>query len=390
MSLPVDAAFAPDLSALLAPLPGDDPTGDSLRYAPAYAQIRDARFEEDQNLPMGEWTRPLKRADWRAMETLCIQALSTSTKDLQVAGWLTEAWTRRHGLAGLLAGTRLLEGLCRDFWQDIHPRADDGDNEVRTAPLFWANDTLSQTLFLHVALMPRADGSPPYLLLHDWQRTVATEFAAGGSRDSKAEGATSRQEMLQEALAHIPGLVRLDELAQQTQVAWDALTRLLDDKLGDESPSLSKVAETLKQMRLAVRSLLQHHDPRDALQDPANTETHPLAAAMETPPMEDDAMPPFPANPAMPEGAENPATPVTTLASSAAFTGKVTSRAEAYRLLELAAAFLEQTEPHSPTPYLIKRAITWGRLPLPELMQEVIQEEGDISRYFSLLGIKSH
>ena len=390
MSLPVDAAFAPDLSALLAPLPGDDPTGESLRYAPAYAQIRDARFEEDQNLPMGEWTRPLKRADWRAMETLCIQALSTSSNDLLVAGWLTEVWTRRHGLAGLLAGTRLLEGLCRDFWQDIHPRADDGDNEVRTAPLFWANDTLSQTLFLHVALMPRADGSPPYLLLHDWQRTVATEFAAGGSRDSKAEGATSRQEMLQEALAHIPGLVRLDELAQQTQVAWDALTRLLDDKLGDESPSLSKVAETLKQMRLAVRSLLQHHDPRDALQDPANTETHPLAAATETPPMEDDAMPPFPANPAMPEGAENPATPVTTLASSAAFTGKVTSRAEAYRLLELAAAFLEQTEPHSPTPYLIKRAITWGRLPLPELMQEVIQEEGDISRYFSLLGIKSH
>ena len=37
----------------------------------------------------------------------------------------------------------------------------------------------------------------------------------------------------------------------------------------------------------------------------------------------------------------------------------------------------------------IKRAITWGRLPLPELMMEVIQEEGDISRYFSLLGIKS-
>ena len=104
MSLPVDAAFAPDLSALLAPLPGADPTGESLRYAPVYAQIRDARFEEDQNLPMGEWTRPLKRADWQAMETLCVQALSTRTKDLQVAGWLTEAWTRRHGLAGLLAG----------------------------------------------------------------------------------------------------------------------------------------------------------------------------------------------------------------------------------------------------------------------------------------------
>jgi type VI secretion system protein ImpA len=53
------------------------------------------------------------------------------------------------------------------------------------------------------------------------------------------------------------------------------------------------------------------------------------------------------------------------------------------------AAFLEKAEPHSPTPYLVKRAVTWGRMSLADLMQEVVREEGDISRYFSLLGIKS-
>lgn len=376
MPLPPDTPFAPDLTALLAALPGDDPVGRSLRYEPAYAQIRDARLEEDQNLPMGEWTRPLKRADWRAMEALCIDVLSKTSKDIQVAAWLTEAWIRLHGLAGLVAGTRLLEGLCRAFWENVHPRIEDGDAEVRTAPFFWANDTFAHTLFLHVPLMPRADVSPPYLSLHDWQRAVTAEYAAGASRDSKAQGAASRKEMLQEALQHIPVLVAIDNCAMQAIDAWNTLTHLLDAQLGEQSPSLSKVSDNLKNIRLAVRSLLQDHDPRESPEPLAPTNTN--SSDAETTAMEDDAK--HHLSPSMPTDAP--------MLSSLPV--RVTTRAEAYRLLELASAYLEHTEPHSPTPYLIKRAINWGRLPLPELMQEVIQEEGDISRYFSLLGIKSH
>lgn len=383
--LPLADVFSPDLCALLAPLPGPEPTGESLRYSPVYAQIRDARLEEDQSLPMGEWTRALKKADWPAMETLCIDVLTTSTKDLQIAGWLTEAWTRRHGLAGLAAGAQLLEGLCRNFWDDIHPRIEDDDVEIRVAPLFWINDNIAQTLFLHLPLMPRADQSPDYLSLSDWQRAVAAEFAAGASRDSKAVGAASRKDMLQEATHHIQTLVTVDIRAQQAGESWETLTRLLDEKLGEQSPSLSKVTESIKQIRLAVRSLLQDRDPRDAeaeaaeVLSPAITEPAYAAPISEMTAMEDNSI----------DSVNSHAAQSAALPGLPALPAKVNTRAEAYRLLELAAAFLEQTEPHSPTPYLIKRAITWGRLPLPELMQEVIQEEGDISRYFSLLGIKS-
>ena len=66
----------------------------------------------------------------------------------------------------------------------------------------------------------------------------------------------------------------------------------------------------------------------------------------------------------------------------------ITSREDAYRMLEAVAAYLQKAEPHSPTPYLVKRAVTWGRMSLADLMQEVVREEGDIARYFSLLGIK--
>lgn len=69
--------------------------------------------------------------------------------------------------------------------------------------------------------------------------------------------------------------------------------------------------------------------------------------------------------------------------------GPITSREDAYRLLEAAAEYLQRTEPHSPTPYLVKRAVSWGQMSLADLMQEIVREEGDLSRYFSLLGINS-
>ena len=68
--------------------------------------------------------------------------------------------------------------------------------------------------------------------------------------------------------------------------------------------------------------------------------------------------------------------------------GAIASRDEAYRLLEDVAAYLQKTEPHSPTPYLIKRAVAWGHMSLADLMQEIVREEGDIARFFSLLGVK--
>jgi len=67
--------------------------------------------------------------------------------------------------------------------------------------------------------------------------------------------------------------------------------------------------------------------------------------------------------------------------------GTIRSRADAYKQLEIIANYLQSIEPHSPTPYLVRRAVTWGRMPLPELMQEVLREEGDLNRLFTVLGL---
>lgn len=386
--------FAPDLAAFLAPLDMDTtegPAGPSLRYDPVYARIREARTEEDASLPMGEWTRPLKKADWRAAEMLCTELLQRRSKDLQVAAWLTEAWLHRHGIDGLIAGARLLEGLVREFWEGVHPRiGDDGDADMRAAAFVWANDTLAQVLLMRVPLLAWPDFSPPFINLGDWQRALTTEFGSGAgasSGNAKAKGnakevaeepsaqTVSRQDILDRAMRELHALAALDDRVALAAEAWRDLTALLDERMGIDAPSLSKVAEMLARMRQALRSLLQERDPRD--------QPEPVA------------LPPPPAYVLEDEMSETPLTispphiaVVSTPLPQAAANGRIGSRAEAYQLLELAAEYLLREEPHSPTPYLVNRAVAWGRMPLPQLMQEVLREDGDLNRFFSIIGVR--
>jgi type VI secretion system protein ImpA len=45
-----------------------------------------------------------------------------------------------------------------------------------------------------------------------------------------------------------------------------------------------------------------------------------------------------------------------------------------------------QVEPHSPVPYLIRRAVAWGQLNAAELYQEVFQKSGGRIDVFDLLA----
>lgn len=389
--------FAPDLAAFLAPLEIDGPAGPSLRYDPVYARIRDARTEEDASLPMGEWTRPLKKADWRAAEMLCTELLQRRSKDLQVAAWLTEAWVHRHGIDGLIAGAQLLEGLVRAFWDGVHPRiGDDGDADMRAATFVWANDALAQVLLMRVPLLAWPDFSPPFINLSDWQRALTTEFGAGanaavsaGSTKSKAKEVAgeasaqtvSRQDILERAARDLHSIAEFDDRVALAADAWLHLTALLDEHMGTEAPSLSKVANMLSRMRQALRSLLQERDPRDQPKPAALPFAPPPIAR----PLEDDMSEttlPFPSS------SRPYSPPVPAPLPQPAANGRIGSRAEAYQLLELAAEYLLREEPHSPTPYLVNRAVAWGRMPLPQLMQEVLREDGDLNRYFSIIGVR--
>src|SRR5260221_8924979 len=99
---------------LLNPIPGENPSGANLRYAPVYDKIKEARREED-DAPQGEWSHERKVADWKLVIKLSGDSLATKSKDVQLAAWLIEAMLRTEGFAGLLAGLKLLHGLIETF-----------------------------------------------------------------------------------------------------------------------------------------------------------------------------------------------------------------------------------------------------------------------------------
>ncbi len=77
----------------------------------------------------------LIRARPEECAALAIEALSTRTKDLAIAVWLAEALVRIDGFDGLRRALDLIRGLIARFWETVYPLAEDGDEELRAAPV---------------------------------------------------------------------------------------------------------------------------------------------------------------------------------------------------------------------------------------------------------------
>src|SRR6185436_10729240 len=121
---------------LLNPIAGDNPSGANLRYAPVFDKIKEARREED-DAPQGDWKRDRKTADSKTVIKLAGETLATKSKDLQLAAWITEAQLRLEGFSGLRQGLDLIRGLIENFWDTLYPEIEDGDLELRVAPVEW-------------------------------------------------------------------------------------------------------------------------------------------------------------------------------------------------------------------------------------------------------------
>ena len=64
-----------DIAELLAPIPGENPAGQSVRYDGTHDAIKEARRADDA-LEQGEWVRQVKVADWPAVIAIATEALS--------------------------------------------------------------------------------------------------------------------------------------------------------------------------------------------------------------------------------------------------------------------------------------------------------------------------
>lgn len=367
------AASLDGIDAYLASLPDGEGVGVSLRNEPVFQKIRDARRQDDPSLPMREWERPLVKADWKTVASLCGDALRTRSKDFQLAAWLCEAWTYERGIAGFVDGMRLLHALAERFWTHAYPQLEEGDPDARVAPFVWINQTLAMVLKLQIRLLTLSV-EPGSINLDDWVRVAGR----APERDDPAE---LTREFLDGEVAKGSNVADLLRLEAQVGAALDAtatLERGLDMRLGNDAPSFSRVMEALMDLQRAARSL------RGERQLPVISEAPVAQAASET---FSDATA-YVSNHASAETVADAGERVSPEPLPGVMTPfRIADRDHAYRLLDEIAQYLARAEPHSPTPYLLRRAVAWGGMPLPELMREVVSQEGDLNRYFAMLGV---
>ena len=336
---------------LLNPIPGDNPSGRNLRYDPLFDKVKEARREED-DAAQGDWKYERKVADWPLVIKIAGEILATKTKDLQLAAWLTEAALQREGVAGLREGLDLMKGLVENFWDTLYPEIEDGDLEMRVAPLEWVGNRLDKAV--RDARLTRTGFS---WYEYKASRKVPTEEEAG--QDSNK--AAARQTAIAEGKAppeDFDKAMDASPKAYYVQLAADfegaleslqALDAVCTEKFQDVAPSMSGLKQTLEDVQQSVRIFLLKKREKEPDEPVAGAEPEPAAEE----PAPEPAATGEETAAAAPAKARKPA---------CAMTAEPVDRGDAIARVASAAKFLRAESPYDPAPYLMLRGLRWGEL----------------------------
>ncbi len=331
---------------ILAPIAGENPSGIDLRYDNKlliFDKIKEARRKDDE-LEQGAWQIERKTANYPLVIKLAQDTLATTTKDLQLAAWLTEALLMTESYGGLCQGIRLCHGLLTGFWDTIYPLIEDGDRELRAKPLSWIGSMLDFPL----RSLPLAGPGYSWFVYKD-SRLVGYEDQAktDKERDTRSTAIQAGKippELFDKAFAETPKAFYssaerdLDACLQ----ALDSLEKYCDERFEDDAPAFSKLKNGLTEVRQTVHTLL--NKKREKEPDPV--EAVPLTATQE----------------ATGSGDGDTVSPAWTGALPSVSLGEPADRRQAVAVIATAAAFLRKQEPFSPAPYLILRGLRWGEL----------------------------
>lgn len=371
----------PDLGAMLTPIEGDSTAGSDLRLdespTAAIRNLRDARkaaTQAERRLEGAEDGADMPMVpEWEMIAAQAPDLIATRSKDLELAAWLTEAWLRTNNeppLSGLALGFRLMAGLVRDFWPETFPPPEDGDDYEKVRAIAQLNGESGEgTLFapLRRLTITRATGGESYAL---WQYENAYALAQRPTEQREkriAEGALTVETIQQSAnMSPQPFFVALLGGVEEARTALSELDTVMTEKCGSTAPSLGRLRDFLEELSNTVKMLGQHVLPVEG-------EDAPAEAGGDTVAGESGGS----------AGAGGGSANFSLTSGDAA-----KNREAALRVLEQIADFFRRTEPHSPVSYTLQDVVRRARLPLPELMAELLGDDGTRRQFFANAGYK--
>ena len=361
-----------DFEALLNPISEARPCGDDTREDDApdapYFHLKDLRSQaralERERQIDGETGDPTQ---WRELAAQIPALLAERSKDLELVAWYIEALCREHGFEGLAQGFELARSMLRHHWEQLHPLPDEEGMTTRMAPLVGLNGGDAEGTLIQPILEVPLLAHPESGWIAAWQLEQAAEMTRLDEQKIQqriAAGVPSEEDVAR-AVRETPlsDLQALSEAIDRANTAFTALSEAMDSAMEGEPQPTSHIRSALER----CRSIFTHYAGE-------RLERARAAAASET---GDDG-----AAPSEGDAGHGHATPVQDPVRVA-----IDSRARALEQLRELAAFFRQTEPHSPVSYAIDQAVRWSELPLPELMQELIEDKSVRDGFARMTGV---
>ena len=345
-----------DIEALARPVDDNEPAGPDLEYSSVAELDRFAAGSPGTIDPSTQELVGAEEPNWRRVAETATELLG-KTKDLRVAAWLTRAELANRGLTGLAEGLKLIATLTDTYWETLYPLLDrdEGDDPI-------------ERLNVLANLSPDPGSGGGETLLRTLRGTAIVESREVGRftvRD--LEYVSGRMTPPAGHAAPAAGLLAAawktgDPAANQERrdgiatglAAIQALSKTFQDHSG-QRPSLDLLQQTLRRVG-------EFYAAQDA------------EMASEASLAEGDGVDGGSADElggAASSGGKSPRS------------GGLASRADAVRILQQVAAFLRKSEPSSPAPMFVDRAVKVLQMDFNAIVKELMP---DSRSHIEMLG----
>ncbi|WP_418316674.1 type VI secretion system protein TssA [Piscinibacter sakaiensis] len=336
--------MAIDIDALLAPISDDIPAGENLEYSEVAELERQAAGTPGKLDPETREMVGGEEPDWRKVRDLGI-SIFAQTKDLRVAVILTRALLSLEGLPGLGQGLQLIGRMCEQFWDTVHPGLDPDDSDPieRLNALANLDDAEAMIKTLRATRIVESREAGAY--------TVRDLDLALG-RISAEEGKEAPTIALM-AIAWQTGDPEANAArraaVENALTACNELITLFRDKTND-SPNIDTMRDYLKRVKTFY----------DEVADDGSGESEEEGEALA-------------------EGGGA----VAGTGGGIKAGGAIGSRADAIKVLEQVAVYVRKSEPSSPAPMFIDRAVKILKSDFATIVRELMP---DSKAHIELLG----
>ena len=355
-----------DPEPLLAPLGSGDPAGvrpsildrNKLKeYREDFDPARDLSDEDRQNPQFAEAQK--KVAQWDKVIQFGTQYFTKTGKDLTVALAMTEALTKQSNFAGLRDGLKFMRRLCEECWDRMHPVIEDASDpdevEGRVSPFVFLDDEIKTPFF------PNSVRALPLLRTPQGE---AISYAA-----CQSYGPTSPAKFTQDEFRAAVSSAGEEEVARVRAIGEDiaeslteleALVGVLDAKAGSNAPGLGGLRKAITDVQTMAHEVIRLRGSGGA----ATSEASGGAGGT----------------------SEDGGTLTGGGGAGGMNLGSVRTRDDVYAKFNELTTLLEKIDPHSPVPYLIRRAMEMRDMRFPELVDTLTAAQPVLTFMRSPLG----